>query len=105
MLFTADLKSFSSYGLSSPSSSAILADAGGLRREAMIQQAPTPPLTPSPSPVKRKRSRQSTTQGIEVTSADEAKDNQLDDTSPSGGSLADRVKKRRRVSVAVTKKA
>jgi N-glycosylase/DNA lyase len=106
VLFTADLKSFSSYGLPSPSSPAISAGAEGLGKEA-ITVPPTPPLTPSPSPIKRKRVREVTSQLEQAVVA--IKDEvtlQPDDSSLSGGasSLADRVKKRRRVTVSVTTK-
>ena len=67
---------------------------------------PTPPLTPSPSPTKRKRGMQVTTQRIEVSSTDEisvivkksVEVFQANDDLALGGatSLADRVKKRRR---------
>jgi N-glycosylase/DNA lyase len=114
VLFTADLKSFSSYGLPSPSASAIFTGAEGLGKEA-VMVPPTPPLTPSPSPIKRKRVQQVTTaQRVEFTSAEHAaavaiegeEAPQQNGNSSSGGAtnLADRVKKRRRVAVTATKK-
>lgn len=109
MLFTADLKSFSSYGLPSPSPSVTIATTSS-SREITFAMPLTPPLTPSPSPTKRKRSRKVASQQIHIASVDdlalvvesekpgaEAESLSLDGPT----SLADRVKKRRRVTVTI----
>jgi len=83
VLFTADLKAFSSYGLPSPSPSTI---DDSLRKET-ITPAPTPPLTPSPSSAKRKMGNR---EGPFATNM-VTKGEQVHDTT------IDQVKKRRRV--------
>ncbi|EGN93300.1 hypothetical protein SERLA73DRAFT_189864 [Serpula lacrymans var. lacrymans S7.3] len=95
VLFTADLKSFSSYGL--PSTSRVEA-------RGNITVLPTPPLTPSPSKLKRKRHPE-----VSLSPAQPETDTATADVVEALGvrqlhndlnlepSLADRVKRRRRV--------
>jgi N-glycosylase/DNA lyase len=87
VLFTADLKSFSTYGLEIPpeSSTPIEQTNGDMNK---ILALPTPPMTPSPSPLKRKRGDQVS----EVATVTTAKQNDSSDVL----SLAERVKTRRR---------
>jgi N-glycosylase/DNA lyase len=87
VLFTADLKSFSTYGLEIlPESSTPAKQTNGDMNE--ILALPTPPMTPSPSPLKRKRGDQVS----EVATVTTAKQNDSSDVL----SLAERVKTRRR---------
>ncbi|KAF9014005.1 DNA glycosylase [Cyathus striatus] len=86
VMFTADLKSFSAYGLPSPSKES------PSKRHMMHPESvelkdllPTPPLTPSPSPWKRK-----------TTSYVDIKEETVQGT-VENMSLAERVKKRRRL--------
>lgn len=82
MLFTADLKSFASYGLDKL--------AGGIGLS-------TPPLTPEPTAPKRKRATKVKVEVKELEVETELKfDITVDEES---NSLAERVKKRRRVTV------
>lgn len=105
VLFTADLKSFSSYGLPSPSPSVDLADASSSHKKTMVVP-PTPSLTPSPSPAKRQRERKVRTEVVAAKLAVRQENaHYLDETSDGATSLVDRVKKRRRVTVAVTGKS
>lgn len=105
MLFTADLKSFSSYGLPRPSSSTAIADTDGDRKVTPVAVLPTPPLTPSLSPAKRKRGGQVTTQCADADEAALSMIKSYDNLqSDKATSLADRVKKRRRVTAAVAGK-
>lgn len=53
MLFTADLKAFSSYGLSSDSPSVTSSPKKKIK-QAEIEALPTPPMTPTPRQLKRK---------------------------------------------------
>lgn len=84
VLFTADLKSFSTYGLDTPSESST----PGTQKKGSADKTPilpTPPMTPSTSPIKRKR-REIAVEVAAVTSA-------LQEDSMS---LGERVKTRRR---------
>ncbi|KAH9952127.1 DNA glycosylase [Amylocystis lapponica] len=96
VLFTSDLKSFSSYGLPTPSSS------------PSVKSEQTPngkgralPMTPSPTPSKRKRTTtaQTQTRVKKATVVVKEDDESLPRTAGSdeGASLAERVKRRRRV--------
>ncbi|KAK0463981.1 DNA glycosylase [Desarmillaria tabescens] len=75
VLFTSDLKSFASYGVRDPTPSSPVK---GSRRSNVESLLPTPPTTPSPSPLKRKAS------SIPLESSNES------------GTLAERVKRMRR---------
>ncbi|KAF7973402.1 hypothetical protein HWV62_15193 [Athelia sp. TMB] len=111
VLFTADLKSFSSYGLPSPTPYTASGDTPTIRKVAQMAVAmlPSPSLTPSPSLASKKRSRRTGPQAANLISSDElpvlsgCEGTSLteahigDDTS-----LADRVKKRRRVGPTVS---
>jgi len=90
-MFTADLKSFASYGLM-PTTTPAPTPKKAKASKASIPVLPTPPVTPAPSPLKRNFEMYS--EGEELLPASiselcEEAENQL--------SLADRVKKRRRV--------
>lgn len=94
VLFTADLKSFSNYGLPTPSPS-VQPDTPAKRSSAAKSSntlLPTPPETPVPSllPLKRKSGVQVKTEIVADT---------LSDVLPDTISLVERVKKRRRTVV------
>jgi len=93
VLFTADLKSFSSYGLPTPSPSA------SPEKRAMVKKTL---ITPSPSPRKRSRMNmvsveETSSRGSFVNVSVKAEVDEIDESI--GGNLIDRVKKRRRVVV------
>ena len=88
VLFTADLKSFSTHGLDTPPESlAIVKQVEGDAAKIII--LPTPPMTPSPLPLKRKRGESV----VEISAANTA----TQEESSGAVSLAERVKARRRV--------
>ncbi|KAI0949985.1 hypothetical protein AcV7_008594 [Taiwanofungus camphoratus] len=103
VLFTSDLKSFSSYGLPSPSPTPSVQPAqertqtSPQRKSRLI----TPPATPSSSPSKRKRSRplqDPPKKGIVVKNEQAESLSSFNSLqSADGEGLADRVKRRRRV--------
>ncbi|CAL1705091.1 unnamed protein product [Somion occarium] len=90
VLFTSDLKSFSTYGLLFPSPS----ESPSRPSEVPLVSSVVLPPTPSPSPSKRKRGQ--TTRDIE-TSNDKVSVLKIEDVPPEElTSLAERVKRRRR---------
>ncbi|OBZ69320.1 N-glycosylase/DNA lyase [Grifola frondosa] len=93
VLFTSDLKSFSSYGLSSPSPTP------SVKPHRADKGIATPPDTPSPSLSKRKRSTlkhsaQRQSEDISISMPGESRPDES--VEPEGLNLADRVKRRRR---------
>jgi N-glycosylase/DNA lyase len=95
VLFTADLKSFSTYGLQTPSPPAKVHPtntAEGLMSSSS-KAKPSLLVTPSPSPIKRKRS-----QGFGSLVVGSGREDVMFDEP---ASLAERVKRRRRVLVPV----
>jgi len=87
VLFTADLKAFSEYGLLTPTSSPSKSASAPVSQTS--ERYPSPPL---PSPRKRKVKQVSTLDVLEKGSASHTEDHQVTKAS----SLAERVKKRRR---------
>ncbi|TFK55085.1 DNA glycosylase [Heliocybe sulcata] len=94
VLFTADLKSFSTYGLDIPTPvpASSVSD--------LFTGLPTPPITPSPSPTKSRGKRRKAAVLVPETSIS-AKEESTDEIiqDDSSLSLAERVKKRRRVTI------
>ena len=110
VLFTADLKSFSTYGLPTPSPTPTPSPSKAASRassEAIATIAlPTPPDTPSRSPQKkRKRSRaatdlvQSSISNTVLKNEVIARRDSMVETEVLLGSLAERVKQRRRITL------
>lgn len=96
VLFTADLKSFSTYGLPSPSPSSTPPATSGKKGKKLVDQSilgiPTPPMTPSP--LKRKMDADSDLYLETQTLASPI--SQLCQEAEEALSLVERVKKRRR---------
>ncbi|THH12513.1 hypothetical protein EW146_g7622 [Bondarzewia mesenterica] len=97
VLFTADLKSFSSYGLSPSIPSPAKRSRLAVDINALL---PTPPATPAPLLAGKKRGRPSRTPTLKVleeqTVSDQISKGDDDETLPIPSSLAERVKRRRR---------
>ncbi|KAF8964014.1 N-glycosylase/DNA lyase [Flammula alnicola] len=96
VLFTADLKSFSSYGLPTPSLSSVASPACTPKKnsEKTVESTfgiPTPPMTPGDSPLKRKLESE-----LEQDKPASPGISQLCQETAEYLSLIDRVKKRRR---------
>jgi len=92
VLFTADLKSFASYGLPTPSPSPHLSTPARQTERTEVAESQTPPLTPVPTPQKRKQS--------EIDCILPRNSSHLPSCSHNEepkSSLADRVKKRKRI--------
>ncbi|KAJ3507270.1 hypothetical protein NLJ89_g6401 [Agrocybe chaxingu] len=96
VLFTADLKSFSSYGLNTPPSQPLAGKSPKKKSKTTAATLdigiPTPPLTPGPSPLKRSRESDK----FEEEDPMSMSISQLCEETSDSLSLADRVKKRRR---------
>ncbi|KZV72942.1 DNA glycosylase [Peniophora sp. CONT] len=102
VLFTADLKSFASYGLATPSPTPmrIARTKSAVIVDEQADVLPTPPLPPTAETVKKRKRMQST---VSSKVAEEMVVDTAVATLDGGVSLADRVKRRRRTVSAMTR--
>ncbi|KZT71330.1 DNA glycosylase [Daedalea quercina L-15889] len=96
VLFTSDLKSFASYGLPSPSPSPSVRTKKTRHSKAAVELV-TPPATQTPPVAKRKRKATVIEEAESVVITETSKDASALPVVDEGLSMADRVKRRRRI--------